>query len=55
METDKRAKALYLTPDGMAFLERAREVHDGLEADIVRELGGEGARSTLLGLLDRLC
>ena len=49
VETDKRAKALYLTSDGMAFLERAREVHDGLEADIVSALGGEGARSTLLG------
>ncbi|MBU1174614.1 MAG: MarR family winged helix-turn-helix transcriptional regulator [Alphaproteobacteria bacterium] len=51
---DRRAKALYLTPEGSAFLARAHEVHDRLEASMVAALGGESERDILLGLLDRL-
>ena len=53
-ETDKRVKAIHLTPRGAAFLAEARKLHDEMEAALVSELGGEEARDTLLKLLDRL-
>ena len=51
---DKRVKALYLTPKGEAFLETARALHDEMEAEIVKKLGGPEARNTLIALLERL-
>ena len=51
---DKRVKALHLTPEGEAFLAKARVTHDALEKEFVNRLGGPKARNTLLGLLDKL-
>jgi len=51
---DRRANALHLTKDGMAFLARIRLVHDQMEEDIVQRLGGPAARDQLFALLDRL-
>ncbi|ODT64858.1 MAG: MarR family transcriptional regulator [Pelagibacterium sp. SCN 63-23] len=51
---DKRANALHLTPEGEAFLARARNLHETMEQDLIARLGGEKARETLLSLLDRL-
>ncbi len=51
---DKRANALHLTADGVAFLAHARSMHDALEAELVARLGGAEARDQLLALLSRL-
>lgn len=51
---DKRANALHLTPAGAAFLNTARALHEGMEADLVDRLGGAAQRDQLLGLLARL-
>jgi DNA-binding MarR family transcriptional regulator len=51
---DRRANALYLTPDGEAFHAEARRTHDDFEAACVKRLGGPAERDRLLALLDRL-
>ena len=51
---DKRVKALYLTPEGAEFLEKARKLHDEMEAELIDKLGGPEARNTLVDLLERL-
>ena len=51
---DKRANALFLTRDGSVFLDRARALHEAMEADLVNRLGGPDGRAALLALLDRL-
>ena len=53
-DADKRANALHLTKEGEAFLAHARSVHDRMEQDLVKRLGGQKARKQLLDLLDRL-
>lgn len=52
--SDKRANALHLTSEGEAFLRRARDLHEAMEQDLIKRLGGEKARDKLLALLDRL-
>ena len=52
--TDRRVKALHLTPKGEEFLQRARTLHDEMEAEFVDRLGGPEARDTLVALLKRL-
>jgi len=51
---DKRANALHLTDDGVAFLAHARAVHEAMEEELVARLGGAAERDRLLALLDRL-
>ena len=51
---DKRVKSLYLTPKGAEFLEKARMLHDEMEAELIDKLGGPEARNTLVDLLERL-
>lgn len=52
---DRRANALYLTKEGVRFLNEARAVQEAFEADCVRRLGGSDARDAFVGMLDRLC
>jgi DNA-binding MarR family transcriptional regulator len=51
---DKRANALHLTADGVAFLDHARAVHAAMEDELIARIGGPAARERLLALLDRL-
>ena len=51
---DKRANALHLTSEGCAFLANARGLHDAMEQDLIKRLGGEKSREVFIGLLDRL-
>lgn len=51
---DKRANALHLTAEGDAFLAHARQVHEAMEQELIKRLGGESERAQLLALLDRL-
>lgn len=51
---DRRANALHLTREGQSFFNKAKSMHDDLEADLLRRLGGSEPRDTLLALLDRL-
>ncbi len=53
-DVDKRANALHLTAEGEAFLNRARDLHETMEQDLIAQLGGEKDRETLLSLLERL-
>lgn len=52
---DRRANALYLTADGVKFLDEARAIQDRFEADCIARLGGVEGRDALLRLLDTLC
>ena len=51
---DKRANALHLTPEGRIFLDNARGLHEAMEQDLIKRLGGEKSRDLFIGLLDRL-
>lgn len=51
---DRRANALHLTTEGLAFVATARAQHEALEQDLIARLGGRVARDTLLELLERL-
>ncbi len=51
--TDRRAYALHLTPQGLALLQRARELHAKHEARLTDRIGRKG-RAQLLDLLNRL-
>jgi len=51
---DRRSNALFLTPDGDAFLARANAAQREFEAECVVRLGGPEARDQLMELLDRL-
>jgi len=53
-DEDKRANALHLTPDGEAFVTRARALHDRMEQALIERLGGPAERDRLLALLERL-
>jgi DNA-binding MarR family transcriptional regulator len=50
---DRRASALYLTPQGEALLERANELHGQWEAHITARLGARG-QEQLRELLQKL-
>jgi DNA-binding MarR family transcriptional regulator len=50
---DRRSSALYLTSQGEALLQRARELHTEWEERIVACIGGRG-REQLLELLQKL-
>lgn len=52
--TDKRANALHLTTEGVAFLAHARRVHEAMEQELIDRLGGDKERTQLLALLDQL-
>src|SRR5215217_5312185 len=54
LASDRRANALHLTQTGAAFLARIRLMHEGMEEDVVRRLGGPDARDQLFALLERL-
>lgn len=51
--SDRRSHALYLTPEGVALLERAMALHAALEERLKARLGKRG-RARLLELLCRL-
>jgi len=51
---DRRSHALFLTPKGKAFFERANQVQADFEAHCIERLGGSAARDQLLALLERL-
>jgi DNA-binding MarR family transcriptional regulator len=50
---DRRSHALVLTPEGEAFLQRMRALHDEMEARLASSLG-PGGHKQLLDLLHRL-
>jgi DNA-binding MarR family transcriptional regulator len=52
--TDKRSHALYLTPEGMRVLARARELEAAHEARQIERLGGKDKRAELLALAQKL-
>ena len=51
---DLRSHALFLTPKGKAFVQRANEVQAEFEAHCIQRLGGVSARDQLLALLEKL-
>lgn len=53
-EGDRRSNALFLTPDGEAFIVRANAAQRNFEADCIARLGGPEARDQLMALLNRL-
>lgn len=53
-QTDRRAHALFLTPDGQALLDKATALQTAFEADCVERLGGAANRDRLMELLAKL-
>lgn len=51
---DRRSHAIHLTADGVAMVREIRAVQEKFEAEFVAELGGEGERDRLVGLLAKL-
>jgi DNA-binding MarR family transcriptional regulator len=53
-DSDRRARALFLTAKGEALIAEAHAVQAAFEAEMVERLGGPRARDQLVSLLDRL-
>lgn len=53
-QRDKRSNALYLTPDGLAFVKELAAVEARFEAECSARLGGAKARNAFLSLLAKL-